>query len=308
MTNFYVTKKCNLRCRYCYPPGEEPELELPKAIALLEKMRPHNPALNITGGEPLLYKDISPLIRKASELGFYPLLLSTNGLLIERVVDDLHLIDHLVLSLDSISEEVNDELSGVEGATRKITNSIRRCASLSREKRFALNVHAVIAPETVEGMEDVLSFCESEGILLSVSPEHGRYLPNSRLHGNPKYIDLIERMLEWKRRGRPVFSSAGYLTKIKEFSGHRCYPFVSPRVEPDGRVYLPCQRIMERYVYLQDYENLCELMQKEARWMTYQECSRRCFLACYLEVERYLTNPLSVLTELPLKRIVFGRG
>jgi sulfatase maturation enzyme AslB (radical SAM superfamily) len=24
MTNFYVTKGCNLRCRYCYPPGDEP--------------------------------------------------------------------------------------------------------------------------------------------------------------------------------------------------------------------------------------------------------------------------------------------
>lgn len=307
MTNIYLTKRCNLRCRYCYPPGDEPELPLPETLALLDKIRPHNPALNITGGEPLLYPGISLVLRRASELGFHPILLSTNGLLIERVIDELHLVDHVVISLDSLSREVNERLTGVAGSTRKIVEAIERCGRLSYESGFDLSLHAVITPETIPGIEEILEFCESIGASLSVSPEHGRFYPNPELPANEAYVALIDRLLELKRRGKPLFCSRGYLEAIRDFSEHRCFPFVSPRVEPDGRVYFPCQRIARRHVYLQDYSSLCELMRQESDWVASPECSRRCFLACYVEVEQYLKNPLSAVAELSLRRAMLGR-
>jgi MoaA/NifB/PqqE/SkfB family radical SAM enzyme len=279
MTNFYLTKRCNLRCRYCYPPGHEPELPVVQALELLERIRPRNPALNITGGEPLLYSGINEVIRRASELRFQPILLSTNGLLIDRVVEALHLVDHLVISLDSLERDVNEQLTGV-----------------------------VIRPETIHGIEDILRFCESVGASLSLSPEHGRFDPNPELPGNEEYVALIDRLIELKRRGKPVLSSRGYLRAIRDFAPHRCFPFVSPRVEPDGRVYFPCQRIAKRHVYLQQYPSLDELMRQEAEWITAPACRRRCFLACYVEVEQYLKNPLAAIAELSMRRAIVGRA
>lgn len=307
MTNFYVTKRCNLRCRYCYPPGDEPELAVALALELLEKIRPHNPALNITGGEPLLYPRINDVIRRASELRFHPILLSTNGLLIDRVVDDLHLVDHLVISLDSLSRDVNERLTGVPGSTEKVVRAIERCAELAREKSFDLSLHVVIAPETIAGIEEILKFCEAIGASLSLSPEHGRFYPNQDLPGNEEYVALIDRLLELKRRRKPVFCSRAYLEAIRDFSPHRCFPFVSPRVEPDGRVYFPCQRIASRHVYLQEYPSLCELMRQEAEWVAAPDCARRCYLACYVEVEQYLNNPLAAVAELSMRRAILGR-
>ena len=307
MTNLYVTKSCNLRCRYCYPPGPEPELPVEATLALLDKIRPKNPALNLTGGEPLLYRGIRSLIRRARELEFRPLLLSTNGLLLNRVEDDLHLLDHVVISLDSLQHEVNEALTKVPGSTPKILAAIRRCAELSGEKGFALSLHAVIAPESITGIERVLEFCEEVGATLSVSPEHGQFYPHEALTKSAEYRALIDRLMVLKSQGKPLACSAGYLRAIRNFTVHRCFPFVSPRVEPDGRVYFPCQRIATRAVYLQDYPSLYELMRQEAERIVEPDCARRCFLACYVEVDAYLKNPLSAVREMWMRRVLFGR-
>jgi MoaA/NifB/PqqE/SkfB family radical SAM enzyme len=307
ITNFYVTKRCNLRCRYCYPPGEEPDLDTPAALALLDKIRPHNPVINFTGGEPLLYKDLPLLLKRAKDLRFYPIILSTNGLLIERIIDHLHLVDHLILSLDSLSSEINDSLCRVNGATEIIKNNIRRCAFIAPDGGFHLSLHAVIAPETIPGMDRLLAFCESLGITLSISPEHGRFIPHLGLKTNRAYTHLIDGMIDMKKEGRPIACSFGYLKTIRDFTPHKCYPFVSPRVEPDGRVYFPCQRIRKRYVYLQDYESLYQLMQKEAEQYFFEECTERCFLACYVDVEQHIKNPFSLKKEHPLREWVFGK-
>ena len=304
MTNFYVTKGCNLRCRYCYPPGDEPSLPVDEAVALLEKIRPHNPALNITGGEPLMYPGISAILGRARELEFRPLLLSTNGLMLDRVVDVLHLVDHVVMSLDSLHDATNDMMCGVRDATPRILEAVRRAAELSHEHGFLLSLHTVVAPETIDGIEDMIALCEELGAQLSLSPEHGRFHPHPDLPGNERYVALLNRLLSAKAQGRPVFCSPSYLRAIRDFIPHRCIPLVSPRVEPDGRVYLPCQRMMHRYVYLQEYPSLCALMQREAEWISDPACAHRCFLACYVEVERYLLHPLAVLENLPLRRLL----
>ncbi len=309
MTNFYVTKRCNLRCRFCWPPGDEPELDTPAALALLEKIRPHNPALNLTGGEPLLHPGLPEILRRARELSFHPLLLSTNGLLIERVIDQLPVLDHLVVSLDSTDESVGDAMTCVPGSTRRIVAAIRRCAALAAQAGFAMSLHAVLAPETLAGIEDVLRLCEELGLSLSVSPEHGRFLPNAHLAGDPAYAERVGDLIAWKRAGRPVAASFGYLRRIRDFVPHHCYPFLSPRVEPDGRVYFPCQRLRSRHAYLQDHDSLWAMMRRHAGWgETSPECRERCWLACYLEVEQCLRNPARLAADAFMRRwVLTGR-
>jgi len=307
ITNFYVTKRCNLRCRYCYPPGDEEALPVEEMLGLLAKIRPHNPAINFTGGEPLLVEDLECLLVKANELRFHPIILSTNGLLFERIIPALDHIHHLVISLDSLDPEVNDRMSGVPGVTSQVIAHVKRCAALAARRGVHLSLHAVLAPETLAGIPDLIEFCQTHGITLSVSPEHGRFAPHPGLVGNANYVASVDRLIESKRGGKPIACSLGYLRAIRTFSEHGCYPFVSPRIEPDGRVYFPCQRIASRAVYLQEYGNLVELMRREFEWIDGEECRQRCFLACYLEVEHYLRRPISLLGEDRMRQWISGR-
>ena len=306
ITNFYVTQKCNLRCTYCYPPGDEPDSDLASNIALLTKIRPRNPVINFTGGEPLLYPDIVELIRKARELRFYPILLSTNALLTDKLEQLLPLIDHLIVSLDSIEEESNDALAGVSGATREILGNIEKSAIWSRQYGHRMTLHSVITPHNLDDIAGVVKLSELLHITFSVSPQHGRYHPNPELPGNPRYMALVDHLIDLKGRGMPIVCSFDYLKAIRGFPRRRCYPFVSPRVFPDGSVYFPCERIRDTRLFLHDYDSLISLMRKHAEFSFRPECSSRCYLACYVEVERYLRNPLSILNEIPMLRIVSG--
>jgi MoaA/NifB/PqqE/SkfB family radical SAM enzyme len=303
MTNYYITKQCNLRCRYCYPPGSEKDVETDLALELLKKIRPHSPAINFTGGEPVLHPDLPLLLKAARQLRFYPIVLSTNALEIDRLVPHLHAIDHLIVSLDSLRDDNNDKLTGVPGSTRRVVHNIEKLSSLVGKEQFNLSLHAVVCQENLDCLEALSSFCEQLNATLNVSPEHVGEHPIRELCRNEKYSEAIRRLRTLKREGKPISASHRYLEIIQTFKPHMCYPFLSPRVEPDGRVYFPCYVIRERSVYLQDYENLYQLMRQEAEWMHDRlECRERCFLACYLEVASFVQNPLCLLREIPFRR------
>jgi MoaA/NifB/PqqE/SkfB family radical SAM enzyme len=198
-------------------------------------------------------------------------------------------------------------ICGVKGSTREVIKNIKRCAALSRGNGLQLSVHSVITPETIDGIEEIICFCEDLGIAFTLSPEHGRFCPSEALFENNRYVELINRLINLKRRGKPITSSFSYLRTIRNFSDHQCYPFVSPRVQPDGKVYFPCEAKKERHVYLQDFKSLYRLMQQEGELTMGPECTRRCFLACFLEVEAYIRRPLAIFEEKHMRQWVFGK-
>ena len=110
-----VTELCDLRCRYCMPEDgvfkkrhedmlshEEMVLAVKAAAALgIEKLR-------ITGGEPLVKRDIVPLCREFSRVeGIRELCLTTNGTRLSELAAPLREagVDRLNISLDTLDPE-----------------------------------------------------------------------------------------------------------------------------------------------------------------------------------------------------------
>jgi len=93
-----VTDRCNIRCFYCMPeegvkfqPREEiltfEEIERFVRVAVTLGVR----KLRLTGGEPLLRKDLAKLIRKLSAIeGIEDLALTTNGVLLTEQAQVLY--------------------------------------------------------------------------------------------------------------------------------------------------------------------------------------------------------------------------
>ena len=91
-----VTDRCNLRCVYCMPEdgvesidhdeilSYDEILRICKCIARLDIRK-----IKITGGEPLVRKDIVKLIKEIKEIdGIEQVTLTTNGVLLNKMVDD----------------------------------------------------------------------------------------------------------------------------------------------------------------------------------------------------------------------------
>ena len=134
-----VTDRCNFRCPYCMPAeifGEKYEF-LPKADILtfeeIVRLAKIFVALGvtkirITGGEPLLRRDLETLIADLSRLdGVADLTLTTNGYLLAdkaRALKDAGL-HRLTVSLDAIDEQTFDRMSGRTHGTERVLNGIR---------------------------------------------------------------------------------------------------------------------------------------------------------------------------------------
>ncbi len=110
-----VTDRCNLRCMYCMPPGGI-DCKTPDEILSFEEISRVVKAasvlgirkLRITGGEPLIRKDIALLVKKLKSIkGVDEIALTSNGI---RLFESAHELkeaglDRVNISLDSLVPE-----------------------------------------------------------------------------------------------------------------------------------------------------------------------------------------------------------
>jgi cyclic pyranopterin phosphate synthase len=113
-----LLNNCNLGCVYCTM-GDE-ELKSNKAVKsafsaddLFHTIQQLHSLIDfkvirLTGGEPLLYSAILPLLKKIYGLGIPQIKLTTNGLLLERLAVPLKEagMDSVNVSLDAVDEDV----------------------------------------------------------------------------------------------------------------------------------------------------------------------------------------------------------
>ena len=121
-----LTDRCNFRCFYCLPHGEPPiapkeqmlsyeEIEYVCDIFVelgIEKLR-------LTGGEPMMRRDIETIIEKLSALkakGLQDLALTTNGYFLPDRAEGLKAagLDRITISLDSLKRDVFKQMTGVD--------------------------------------------------------------------------------------------------------------------------------------------------------------------------------------------------
>ena len=134
-----VTDRCNLRCFYCMPqsrfnwiPHDE-VLSYEEIISLLKVLTSLGiKKVRLTGGEPLVRRDILALVQEIIAIpGLEKLCITTNGTLLPELADDLYRLGlrHLNISLDSLDSELFAKLSGKDQFHR-VWQGIRRCIEL----------------------------------------------------------------------------------------------------------------------------------------------------------------------------------
>ena len=110
-----VTDRCNLRCQYCMPEAEytwlprEDVLHFEEISALVDVfLRLGVTRLRLTGGEPLLRRDIPSLVKMiATKSGLEDLALTTNGILLAEQIDALKAsgLRRITVSLDTLRRD-----------------------------------------------------------------------------------------------------------------------------------------------------------------------------------------------------------
>ena len=120
-----VTDRCNIRCFYCMPADNVEFMDRSELLTFEEIERFVRVAaglginkLRLTGGEPLVRRDLSELIRRVSTIeGIKDIGLTTNGILLADQASDLHAagLSRINISLDALDPVRFKEVTRREG-------------------------------------------------------------------------------------------------------------------------------------------------------------------------------------------------
>lgn len=124
------TGGCNFRCPFCHngtlvnDPVQFPKIEIDEFLSFLDKRVGILDGVCITGGEPLLNKDIAGLLREIKARGF-AVKLDTNGSFPEllRELIDEGLVDYVAMDIKS-SQQKYSLVAGTDKFLDKIKESV----------------------------------------------------------------------------------------------------------------------------------------------------------------------------------------
>ncbi|GGE50660.1 cyclic pyranopterin monophosphate synthase [Pullulanibacillus camelliae] len=137
-----VTDRCNFRCRYCMPAeifGPDYPFLSSDSILTFEEMERLTAIfvalgvqkVRITGGEPLLRKDLPELVARIHQMdGVEDIAITTNGSMLKHQAQDLVRagLKRVTVSLDSLNDERFRELNGNRGKVKRVLEGIQAAA------------------------------------------------------------------------------------------------------------------------------------------------------------------------------------
>ena len=162
-----VTKRCNLRCRFCFADGgslqPDPGIEEMKAAIRDIALKCGQPLLQLSGGEPTLRDDLPELVRYAKEAGCSYVQVNTNGIRLAEDPDYAKALaeaglDIVFLQFDGTKEEIYRTLRG-----RPLLETKKRAIETCSRLRMGVT----LVPTVVKGVNDrnlgdLIAFAKSQ--------------------------------------------------------------------------------------------------------------------------------------------------
>lgn len=138
------TKGCNFKCPFCHN-SSLIDLSINKdihdeVISYLKKRKGILEGVCITGGEPLIHKNIKELIKEIKDIG-YLVKLDTNGsnpVLLKELIDS-NLIDYVAMDIKNVFSKYNDTI-GTKVNIDNIKKSINIIESANIDYEFRTTI------------------------------------------------------------------------------------------------------------------------------------------------------------------------
>ncbi|MEK6232365.1 MAG: TIGR04053 family radical SAM/SPASM domain-containing protein [Luteolibacter sp.] len=148
-----VTRACALACQHCraeaQPQRDPNELDQAEAFALVDQLAELKPPMLIlTGGDPLMRRDVLKIARRATDAGMR-VGLSPSGT--ARLINfDFHSIresgiERISLSLDGACEETHDRFRGVKGTFARTVQAVE----MAREAGLSVQINTTLTRSNV---------------------------------------------------------------------------------------------------------------------------------------------------------------
>ena len=211
-TVLFITDKCNLRCKHCsvYGSAGNRQRSFDDIVADMKySYELGSRFIDLEGGEPTLWKQdgrtINDLIDAALEIGFFSITVTTNA---QQDFSWIH-PQSIWVSMDGICE-YHDRIRG-EGTFARLEKYI----STSGFKHICVNM--VVNALNYESLDAAMEYAKNSPYIEQISINFHTPYPGTEYLKLPteKEIELIDKVLDYKRRGYPIMNSRSGLKLMK---------------------------------------------------------------------------------------------
>lgn len=304
LCNYYVTYRCNAYCEFCHFGIHDDFINTP--YAKLDDFKSNVSQLaslgvkfiDLTGGEPLLHKDIHLMAEYAKELNMQTSI-TTNGLLYPKFAEKLAgKINLLHFSLDSPDEEEHNKI-------RKVNcyNHVFKSIDIAKSLGEFPDILFTVTNETYKKLPQMYEIALKHDLVLIVNPVFS-YFGNPGL--NDEAMDFIESYAEGKIN---IYLNNAYL-KLRRNGGNDINKPLCKAVSrvvvisPYNEIILPCYHFRNEQIKIdrpikeiRETEKLKYYKKMEGRF----DFCKGCTVNCYFEPSFAFPTNSYAIASLPSK-------
>ena len=250
-----LTNRCNVNCLYCHHDGmvkskdEMTADELYTICKIAKKIGVRK--IRLSGGEPLLKKDIVEIVEKIASIGFKDISMTTNGILLEKYAQDLKDagLDRVNVSLDTLNRETFEFITKkdyLEDAKKGILKAVE-------VGLYPVKINMVIMKDINQNeIDDMFEFCKENDIVLQlIELIESENCEDDKFSADYHYnLDDIEKELadiaddvrerEFMQGRKKYYIDGGEIEVVKPVDNAKfCAKCSRLRITPDGKI-KPC--------------------------------------------------------------------
>ena len=250
-----LTNRCNVNCLYCHHDGmvkskdEMTADELYTICKIAKKIGVKK--IRLSGGEPLLKKDIVEIVEKIASLEFKDISMTTNGILLEKYAQDLKDagLDRVNVSLDTLNRETFEFITKkdyLEDAKKGILKAVE-------VGLYPVKINMVIMKDINQNeIDDMFEFCKKNDIVLQlIELIESENCDDDKFSFDYHYkLDDIEKELadiaddvrerEFMQGRKKYYIDGGEIEVVKPVDNAKfCAKCSRLRITPDGKI-KPC--------------------------------------------------------------------
>ncbi|WP_406535188.1 GTP 3',8-cyclase MoaA [Methanobrevibacter sp.] len=250
-----ITNRCNVNCLYCHHDGmvtsreEMTANELYTICKIAKKLGVQK--IRLSGGEPLIRKDIVEIVEKINSLGFKDISMTSNGILLEKYAQGLKDagLNRINVSLDTLNRET------YEFITRKDYLESAKAGILKAVEvgLYPVKINMVIMKDINQNeVKDMFEFCKENNMVLQlIELIESENCDDDKFSADYHYkLDMIEERLadiaddvherKFMQGRKKYYIDGGEIEVVRPVDNSTfCANCSRLRITPDGKI-KPC--------------------------------------------------------------------
>ncbi len=276
LLHYYITYRCNCRCRFCEIWQMNDPAEADPAVVRLRLRQAKQLGVrfvDFTGGEPLLHPDLPDMLKAAQELGLKTTITTNAALYPQRAGELAGLVDFLHFSLDAAEADMHNRLRGAI-----IFDTVVESLDIARALGERPDITFTANEENLSQLALLSQVAEALALVLVVNPVFGQealseqalnYIEQYKQH---PYVYINPAFHRLRRRGG------------NQTDHPRCRVMDAVIVIlPDDQLAVPCfhfnqtRRPISHLKVMQDEKWFKDIKRQQGKFPTCQGCVLNCY-------------------------------